>query len=236
LGNADIVGDLHGRLIVFDLDGTVVDSRRDLADSANQLIAELGGRELDEESIGRMVGEGARVLVERALRASGLEHEAQGAELAGSLARFLHIYDERLLRTTVPYPGIVDAINHARGYARVAILTNKPTRHTEAVLEGLGLRRLFEDVIGGDGPWPRKPDPTSIVELMGRALAPPGRTLLVGDSAVDHETALRAGVPCCLATYGFGYATFPSDRLRSVEWKVNEPAELPAVFDAFTGV
>jgi phosphoglycolate phosphatase len=222
-------------LIVFDLDGTIVDSRRDLADSANELIAELGGRTLDEEAIGRMVGEGPRVLVERALRAAGLEPKAHGAELADSVSRFLHIYDTRLLRNTRPYPGIVDAIRHARQQARVAVLTNKPTRHTEGVLEGLGLRHLFEDVIGGDGQWPRKPDPTSMHELMKRADAPRGSTLLVGDSAVDHETALRAGVHCCLATYGFGYATFPSDRLRSVVWKVEEPSELPQIFDRFYG-
>jgi phosphoglycolate phosphatase len=221
-------------LIVFDLDGTLVDSRRDLADSATDLIAELGGRALDEEAIGRMVGEGARVLVERALRAAGLEHKAHGPELAAGLSRFLQIYDKRLLLTTRPYPGVVDAVHHAREHARVAVLTNKPTRHTESVLAGLGLRDLFDDVIGGDGPWPRKPDPSSTIELMNRAAATPNRTLLVGDSAVDHETAIRAGVHCCLATYGFGYATFPSDRLRSVVWKVADASELSQIFDRFT--
>jgi phosphoglycolate phosphatase len=221
-------------LIVFDLDGTIVDSRRDLADSANQLIAELGGQTLSEDAVGRMVGEGARLLVERALRASGLEHQAQGAELARSLARFLTIYDERLLRTTLPYPGVLDAIDDARRRARVSILTNKPTRPTEALLAGLALRGLFDDVIGGDGVWPRKPDPASLVDLMERAGATPERTLLVGDSAIDHETARRAGVRCCLAAYGFGYATFPSDRLDGVTWTVTDASQLSTVFDAFT--
>jgi phosphoglycolate phosphatase len=228
------VGDLHGRLIAFDLDGTLVDSRRDLADAANELIAELGGTSLSEDAVGRMVGEGAGVLVTRALRASGLHDRADGVLLSRSLARFLQLYDGRLLHHTAPYPGIVQAVGVARRHARVAVLTNKPARATEAVLEGLGLRPLFDDVVGGDGPWPRKPDPAGLRGLIERAGATPSRTLLVGDSAIDHETAARAGVRCCLATYGFGYAAFPAERLRGDEWMVRAPAELAGIFAAFT--
>ncbi len=227
------MGDLRGRLIAFDLDGTLVDSRRDLAASANALIGELGGAALAEVDIGRMIGEGARVLVSRALRAAGLEREVEGTALTRSLTRFLEIYDARLLDHTMPYPGIVQALAAARKLGRVAVLTNKPTRATEAVLEGLALRRLFHEVVGGDGPWPRKPDPRALLELMARAAATPSRTLLVGDSAIDHETATRAGTRCCLATYGFGYLSFPSERLTGNEWTVRTPAELPGVFEAF---
>lgn len=233
MGDPDIVGDVHGRLIAFDLDGTLIDSRRDLADAANELISELGGLPLDEDAIGHMVGEGARVLVTRALRAAGLQEEAEGNSLSRSLTRFLQIYDERLLHHTVPYPGVVQAVAAARRHARVAVLTNKPTRATEAVLEGLALRPLFDDVVGGDGRWPRKPDPTALRNLMMRACATPPRTLLVGDSAIDHETAERAGVRCCLATYGFGYVAFPAERLNGDEWIVRTPAELAGVFAAF---
>lgn len=228
------MGDLRGRLIAFDLDGTLIDSRRDLADSANALIAELGGVPLTEDAIGRMVGEGAGVLVTRALRAAGLEEQAEGASLARHLQRFLEIYDTRLLDHTVPYPAIADAVNAARRHARVSVLTNKPLRAAEAVLDGLGLRGLFDDVVGGDGPWARKPDPASLNELMRRARAVPAHALLVGDSAIDHETARRAGARCCLATYGFGYAMFPEDRLTGEEWIVSAPIDLAAVFDAFT--
>jgi phosphoglycolate phosphatase len=229
------VGNVHGRLIVFDLDGTLIDSGRDLADSANELIGELGGTPLSEAAIVGMVGEGARMLVMRALSAAGLEDESQGPALSQSLTRFLQIYDDRLLDHTAPYPGIVQAIAAARRHARVAVLTNKPTRATEAVLEGLGLRALFDDVVGGDGAWPRKPDPASLHHLMGRAHAIPSRTLLVGDSIIDYETAARAGARCCLATYGFGFAAFPSERLTGDEWVVRTPAELAAIFNAFTG-
>jgi phosphoglycolate phosphatase len=230
VGDADVVGDLHGRLIAFDLDGTLVDSRRDLADSANALITELGGSPLSEEAIGLMVGEGAAVLVRRALRAAGLE------ETPGALQRFLTLYDARLLNHTQAYPAIPDALEAARRHARVAVLTNKPARATERLLEGLGLRHAFDDVIGGDTAWPRKPDPSSLLDLVARAGATPQRALLVGDSVIDHETALRAGTRCCLATYGFGYQTFPSERLTGAEWIVREAAELAAVFEAFTAV
>ena len=227
------MGDLHGRLIAFDLDGTLVDSRRDLADSANELIEELGGTALSEEAIGLMVGEGAAVLVTRALRAAGLEREAEESSLPQRLTRFLQIYDSRLLHHTAPYPGIVQAVGAARRHARVAVLTNKPLRATEAVLNGLGLRALFDDVVGGDGPFARKPDPAGMRHLIERASATPQRALLVGDSAIDHETALRAGSRCCLATYGFGYVSFPAARLTGDEWTVRSPAELGEIFETF---
>ncbi len=226
------MGDLHGRLIAFDLDGTLVDSRRDLADAANELVAELGGTALAEEAVGDMVGEGARVLVARALRAAGLAAHAEGAILFQRLARFLEIYDTRLLRHTKPYAGIVQALTAAQQHARLAVLTNKPTRATEAVLEGLGLRAFFDDVVGGDGEWPRKPDPGGLQYLIEQARATPSRTLLVGDSAIDHETAVRSGVRCCLATYGFGYVSFPAERLSGNEWLVRHPSELVPIFEA----
>jgi phosphoglycolate phosphatase len=227
------VGDLRGRLIVFDLDGTLVDSRRDLADAANELVAEFGGAPLAEEAVGDMVGEGARVLVGRALRAAGLEAYADGEKLSRCLARFLEIYDARLLRHTKPYAGIVEVLTAARQFARLAVLTNKPTRATGAVLDGLGLSGFFDDVVAGDGTWPRKPDPAGLLHLIERAGVTAADTLLVGDSAVDHETAARAGVTCCLATYGFGYATFPAGRLAGGDWIVRSPAELVEILEAF---
>ena len=227
------MGDLHGRLIAFDLDGTLIDSRRDLADAANELIAERGGVPLTEQAVGDMVGEGARVLIVRALRAAGLDGEAEGAALSANVGRFLEIYDQRLLLHTRPYPGIEEVLTIARRHARLAVLTNKPAAPTQAVLRGLGLTAYFDDIVAGDGMWPRKPDAAGLQYLIGRAGATPARTLLVGDSAIDHETAVRGGARCCLATYGFGYRSFPEGRLSGDEWVVAAPAELAGVFDLF---
>ncbi|HEV8318867.1 MAG TPA: HAD-IA family hydrolase [Vicinamibacterales bacterium] len=222
------MGHVHGRLIAFDLDGTLVDSRRDLADSANQLIEELGGTQLAEDDVGRMIGQGAAILVRRALEAAGL-HDRPGA-----LARFLDIYDRRLLDTTKPYAGILDAVHAARNVARTAVLTNKPTRATERLLDGLQLRALFDQVIGGDGVYPRKPDPTGLMSLMARARASSDRTMFVGDSPIDHETAKRADVRCCMARYGFGYSLLAAGRPADSDWTIDSAFELPAIFERFT--
>jgi phosphoglycolate phosphatase len=222
------VGDLH-RLIAFDLDGTLIDSRRDLTDSANDLLQELGGPALTEEAVARMVGEGAAMLVRRALAASGLVH----VDVADVLPRFLEIYDTRLLRHTRTYAGIDEAVRYARSHARVIVLTNKPGRPSERILTGLGIRDLFDEVMGGDGPWPRKPDPASLRAAMEQVGATPEQTLLVGDSAIDLETARRASVRCCLAAYGFSAHTVERARIGNEVWVVDAPSELPAVIDAF---
>jgi len=216
-------------LIAFDLDGTLIDSRRDLADAANALIAELGGEPLSEDAIGSMVGEGAALLVRRALRA------ARVLEPPDAVARFLALYDTRLLNHTRLYDGIIDAVHAARERALVIVFTNKPTRPSERILEGLGVRRLFADVIGGDNPYGRKPDPAALLALMDRDRVPPQHTLMVGDSAIDHETALRAGVRCCLCAFGYGFLDFPRDRLRGDEWVVESPAALVTAVQHFAG-
>ena len=221
------MGDLH-RLIAFDLDGTLVDSRRDLADSANELITELGGLPLPEESIARMVGEGAAVLVRRALTAAGVTDlsRAPSRDARAAVRRFLEIYDTRLLRHTRVYAGMEDAVRFARTLGRVAVLTNKPLRPSEQILEALGIRGLFDFVVGGDGPMPRKPDPSSLNALIQDAGAAPGTSLLVGDSLIDHETALRAGIRCCIVSFGFGGETFDADRLRHHDYLASDAGEL----------
>jgi phosphoglycolate phosphatase len=217
------VGNLHRRLIAFDLDGTLVDSRQDLADSANALLVELGGRPLSTEAITAMVGEGAAVLVQRALVAARL------SDPGSALTRFLSIYDERLLEHTRLYPGIADLLTAARRSATVAVLTNKPLRASERILSGLGIRDLVDHVVGGDGPYPRKPDPAGLLALMAETGAGADSTLLIGDSPVDRETARRAGAFCCLVTYGFGRA---NEAVSNREWLAEHAA---AVGDVVTG-
>jgi phosphoglycolate phosphatase len=229
MGDAYVVGHLYGRLIAFDLDGTLIDSSRDLADSVNDLLGELGAAPLPLDSIAKMVGDGARVLVHRALAASGLP------ETTEAVARFLAIYDTRLLDHTRPYDGLPDIVRAAREHARVAVLTNKPLDASEKVLAGLGLRDLFDDVIGGDGPFPRKPDPAGLRALIERAGATPGRALMVGDSRVDYETAKSASARCCLVAYGFSNHTLEAVRTGDA-WIVSDASGLAEAIARFVAM
>ena len=211
------------RLIVFDLDGTLIDSRQDLADAANALIAERGGAPLPVDAVTRMVGEGAALLVRRALTAAGLEPDLETA-----LPRFLELYDDRLLANTRLYPGTAAALDELRPRAAMAVLTNKPQRPTEMILRGLNVDRYFAHVIGGDTPFGRKPDPAGLRHLMAAAGASAGETTLVGDSAIDLRTARAAGVRICLVTYGFGFPLAAAE-LEGDELIAASPAELGAI-------
>jgi phosphoglycolate phosphatase len=221
------VGHLQ-RLIAFDLDGTLIDSRRDLADSANQLIAELGGAPLPEQAVGRMVGDGARVLVERALAAAGL------VDPGDALARFLEIYDSRLLNHTKPYAGVEAAIEAARRVARVTMLTNKPLHHTARIVDALGWSPLFDDVVGGDNPLGRKPEPQALLAMMEAAGVGVDQTMLVGDSKVDLETARRAGVRCVLVSFGYGFESVDKAPIVG-ETIVKDVATLVREIESFLG-
>jgi phosphoglycolate phosphatase len=218
-------GPLQGKfdLVVFDLDGTLVDSHQDLAKAANVLVRELGGTPISEQAVVRMVGEGAAVLVRRALTASGLNPETPGA-----LDRFLALYDTCLLDQTRPYPGMVDVLERLAARCRLAVLTNKPARATTKILEGLDLARFFDPVIGGDTPLGRKPDPAGMRHIIAVADASPESTLLVGDSPVDRQTARNAKTAICLARFGFGY-TFEEGDLDGNEVIVDAPHEIGAV-------
>ena len=210
------------RLVVFDLDGTLIDSRRDLTDSANALIVERGGVPLPEDAIARMVGEGAALLVRRALTAAGLPFSD------ADVARFLDIYGGQLLATTRPYPGTEAALQDVAGMATVAVLTNKPASPARVVLDALDLSRHVATVIGGDGPFPRKPDPGSLRSLMSAHGADEASTVLVGDTRIDFETAANAGTHICMARYGFGYERFDVARLTGREALVDAPSEIAA--------
>jgi phosphoglycolate phosphatase len=187
-------------LLVFDLDGTLVDSRRDLADAANALIAERGGAPLPVEAITRMVGEGAALLVRRALAAAGCDPSE-----AHALPRFLELYDQRLLAHTRPYDGIPDAVRALASEHDLAVLTNKPIRPSREILRGLGLFEYLREIVGGDGPYARKPDPAGLVGIMRELGHDPDGTVMVGDSRIDVATARAAHTKLCVARYGFGF-------------------------------
>jgi len=213
------------RLIVFDLDGTLVDSRRDIADAANALLASCGARRLPEEHIGRMVGDGAATLVARAFAASGAQPPAD------ALDRFVAIYRRNLLAHTRPYPGIPDALEHLGSRAALAVLTNKPLGPTRAILEGLDLLKYFPEhaIVGGDGPFPRKPDPAGLQHIHTFVRVSAVETVLVGDSMIDWRTARAAGTAMCLARYGFGFEGFTDEHIGPGDLAIDAPAELIAL-------
>jgi phosphoglycolate phosphatase len=217
------------RLLVFDLDGTLVDSSQDLADSVNAMLTDLGAPPLTETEVTRMVGEGAAVLVRRALVRAGVKVDPRDA-----LDRFLAHYDTRLLATTKPYPGMIEVLQAVRDRYALAVLTNKPALPTMRLLEGLGLIEFFRDVVGGDTAYGRKPDPAGLLALVDRATVTPEAAMLIGDSPVDLATARAAGTRICLARYGFGYR-FEDDGFRGDELFIDNAPALVPVLEGLNG-
>lgn len=212
-------------LVVFDLDGTLVDSSRDLADAGNAALATYGRPPLPDADVVAMVGDGARQLVRRLLDAASLD-----VSLDEALERFLACYDERLLATTRPYDGVISTLEALKETTRFAVLTNKPEAASRRLLAGLELAHYFSDIIGGDSPYGRKPDPRGLFALLGRYDVPSEDALMVGDSMNDLLVAEAAAVPMCFARYGFGYQQIlEPDRMRAAH-TIDAPEELLELF------
>jgi phosphoglycolate phosphatase len=209
-------------LVVFDLDGTLVDSRKDIADAANDLLVECGGHRLSDEAVGRMVGEGAATLVARAFA------EAAAPEPDDALPRYLRHYERRLLLHTRPYPGTGKMLAALRARYRLAILTNKPIDATRQILVGLDLAGYFEDgfILGGDGPHARKPDPDGFLQIVAKSGTSASRAMMVGDSVIDWRTARAARASACVARYGFGFHGFPTNELEPSDCVIDSPLQL----------
>jgi len=186
-------------LLIFDLDGTLIDSRLDLAYAVNATRDHMGLAPLEFPTIYKYVGNGAPTLVRRAL-----EDHATDETVAEALEFFLSHYRQHVLDHTVLYPGVKASLDRLKAAGkRMAVLTNKPTDMSVAILQGLGVGQDFFRVYGGDSLDVKKPDPRGIDLLMQEAGVDRDQTLMVGDSAVDVHTARNAGVKCCGVTYGF---------------------------------
>jgi phosphoglycolate phosphatase len=190
------------RALVFDLDGTLIDSGIDLAHSVNATLERMGRAPLPHEQIFGYVGQGAGRLIERALGPSVKPEECERG-----LAYFLSYYRTHMLDHTVTYPGVREGLAALEGMP-MAVLTNKPVRFSQMILQGLGLTHYFRYVYGGNSFETKKPDPAGMEVLLRDFAATPGEAMLVGDSEVDVQTARNAGTWACCVSYGLG-----SDRL-----------------------
>lgn len=186
-------------LLIFDLDGTLIDSRLDLANAVNAMRAHMGMRPLENERVYSYVGNGAPVLVRRSLG-----EQASEAEVQEALEFFLEYYREHDLDYTTLYPGVRESLDRFRDAGkRMAVLTNKPVRMSRNIVDGLGVGGHFFQVYGGNSFEFKKPHPIGVETLMTEAGVARDSTMMVGDSSVDVETARNAGIACCGLTYGF---------------------------------
>jgi phosphoglycolate phosphatase len=194
-------------LVIFDLDGTLIDSKEDLSCAVNAVRAHLGFPPLSNETVYSYVGEGAPTLIRRALGPDVSEEEINGA-----IAYFLAYYNDHMIDHTVLYPGVSETL-YRLGAAgvKMAVLTNKPVRMSRAIVDALGVARHFERVYGGNSFEQKKPHPIGIATLLAEFSAAPSRSMMVGDSAVDIRTARNANVKACGVTYGFQPETLAAE-------------------------
>jgi phosphoglycolate phosphatase len=186
------------RALIFDLDGTLIDSKRDLIHSVNAMLRELGRGELAEATIASYIGHGAPQLVESAVGKSATTQEVQQG-----LQFFLGYYEEHKMDTTCAYPGVAETLEQLSALP-MAVLTNKPVRISMRILESLGLSKYFRAVYGGNSFETKKPDPLGANTILREFRAAPQEALLIGDSEVDVQTARNAGTLAAAVNYGFG--------------------------------
>jgi phosphoglycolate phosphatase len=196
------------RTLIFDLDGTLIDSKQDLIHSVNAMLRELGRGELAEETISGYIGHGAPQLVARALGDECTEEERQRA-----LQFFLDYYEIHKMDTTCMYPGVAETLEKLSSVP-MAVLTNKPVRISVRILDAMGLAKYFRAIYGGNSFETKKPDPLGAKAILHELGAEPREALLVGDSEVDVRTARNAGTLAAAVNYGFGVhdrKTYPAD-------------------------
>lgn len=186
------------RALIFDLDGTLIDSKQDLIHSVNAMLRELRRGELAEETISGYIGHGAPRLVARALGEGCAEEERQQA-----LEFFLRYYEEHKMDTTRAYPGVAETLEKLAGMPMV-VLTNKPVRISVRILDGMGLSKYFRAIYGGNSFETKKPDPLGARTILRELSVEAQEALLVGDSEVDVQTARNAGTLAAAVNYGFG--------------------------------
>ena len=224
------------KLVIFDLDGTLIDSRLDLVHSVNAALRHIGRAALPDDVIASYVGDGAPILIQRALGGEAVEE----AVVRKGLEFFLSYYREHKLDHTTVYPGIAEALAaiqrgpngaSAETQRKLAVLSNKPVNPSRAIVESLGLGRFFSQVYGGNSFPTKKPDPEGARRLLAEYGVEAQQAAMVGDSHVDIQTGQNTGMHTIGVTYGFAPHTLeeePPDVL------IDQPHELVRVFEGKT--
>jgi phosphoglycolate phosphatase len=217
------------KLIIFDLDGTLIDSRLDLVHSVNAALRHIGRPALPDDVIASYVGDGAPILIQRALRGETVDDEI----VRRGLQFFLSYYREHKLDHTTVYDGIKPALSKIQRASngsprRLAVLSNKPVVPSRALVEALGLGPFFTQIYGGNSFSTKKPDPEGARKLLEEYAVRPEQALIVGDSHVDIETGHNAGLRTIGVTYGFAPHTLEN---AVPDVLVDAPQELAEVFD-----
>jgi phosphoglycolate phosphatase len=211
--------------VVWDLDGTLVDSAADIATALNRLLVENDLAALDEARVRKMIGEGVAVLIRRGFEEHGVTPDATALERL--VERFLVIYSEVATASTRLFPGAQEALTSLSDAGlRQAICTNKPEAITRQVLAGLNIAGHFDVVIGGDTLPRNKPDPLPLRTALERLQAAPEQSLMVGDSAIDVQTAHAAGVGVAFVTFGYGPGP---NHPHKADYVIDDFTDLPAV-------
>ncbi len=196
--------------VVFDLDGTLVDTAPDILGHLNEMLGELGRPGLELDQVRPMIGDGLRRLLIRGLEASG--GVPDGLDIERLFQRCIQRYTDKPVRSSRPFDGMVDTLEALScAGMRLGVCTNKPQKPTDKVLSALDLDRYFEAVIGGDALPIKKPDPAHLLTVLEHLNVDPLRAVLIGDSATDLKTARAAGIPCILVS--FGYTATPAAEL-----------------------
>jgi phosphoglycolate phosphatase len=214
------------RVLIFDLDGTLIDSKLDLALSINGMLEHMGRAPLVHETIYSFVGNGAPVLVRRALGEGVTDAEADEG-----LMYFLSYYRAHMLDNTMTYPGVREGLELLEKHP-MAILTNKPVNFSRGILDGLDLSRYFRFVYGGNSFKRKKPDPMGVETLLRDLRADSREAMLVGDSDVDVRTARNAGIWACGVSYGMGTDGL---RINPPDLMLDNLADLPAHLNGGSG-
>jgi len=196
------------RALVFDLDGTLIDSKLDLVNSVNATLGEMKRATLPNELVASYVGSGAPTLIRRALGGNPSEEELKRA-----LAFFLVHYEEHKLDETRLYPGVAATLAELKSLP-MSVLTNKPVKISVKILDGLGVSQYFRTIYGGNSFETKKPDPEGAKRILSELNVAPEVAAMVGDSEVDVQTARNSGMKSVIVNFGFGIhdrATHPAD-------------------------